>query len=498
VPSTEGGGETQAELYHRLTSYDEGRHWLEPSEDHRARQDFFPMEKENEPAPFKRYPGRLPAIRLAAIPPAPAPAPAPSAAAVLGGKLASRPPGPPHIGTLAAILVQCAGVMRYHRGADGRVAHFRAASSAGNRHPLELYVCAHDIDGLPDGVWHYNPLGNALTLIGPAPAGGGPAFVVTGIPWRSCWKYAERGYRHMWWDCGTLTAQALLAAHSYGLPARVQTAFPDREVAVLIGAAESAEFPLIIIPLTDEEPALTAGGPAEPGDIGEGGQRFELVTATHEAGYMTDSQAASWRTGRQTSPNSHVIAEPPGEAGDAPFDVLVRCRGSMRRLDPAAGIPKRSLEWMAQVAAAPPPWDAGDPPHAYVTVHLADGLAPGVYRLGTATGIEYTRPADRAASQRLCLGQTVARDAAFLIFFVPARGQGAESRARDYRTAQLGAGIGLGRLYIAAATLNLGCCGVTFVDSLLPAVIGAPACLAAGAVGHAGHRQPASDTHAPL
>ena len=48
-------------------------------------------------------------------------------------------------------------------------------------------------------------------------AGGAPAIVVTGVPWRTGWKYRERGYRHVYWDAGTMLAQTLALADSAGV-----------------------------------------------------------------------------------------------------------------------------------------------------------------------------------------------------------------------------------------------------------------------------------------
>ena len=48
--------------------------------------------------------------------------------------------------------------------------------------------------------------------IEPAAADGVSTLVVTGIPWRTGWRYAERGYRHLYWDSGTMLSQLLALA----------------------------------------------------------------------------------------------------------------------------------------------------------------------------------------------------------------------------------------------------------------------------------------------
>ena len=59
---------------------------------------------------------------------------------------------------------------------------------------------------------------------------------MTGVPWRTGWRYRERGFRHIYWDAGTMLAQLLALADSTGLTARLFTTFPDAEVAALVGA----------------------------------------------------------------------------------------------------------------------------------------------------------------------------------------------------------------------------------------------------------------------
>ncbi len=67
---------------------------------------------------------------------------------------------------------------------------------------------------------HWNdPAGHALVQVAPAPSGGDAAIVVTGVPWRTGWRYRERRYRHIYWDAGTMPAQTLALAHSAGIPA---------------------------------------------------------------------------------------------------------------------------------------------------------------------------------------------------------------------------------------------------------------------------------------
>src|SRR5262249_29379462 len=150
----------------------------------------------------------------------------------------------------------------------------------GGRFPLEVYVA------LPgDGVHWYDPVDHALVRIGPAPAGGdAPAVVVTGVPWRTGWRYRERGYRPIFWDLGTMLSQMLAAAASAGGPPALYSRFPDAEVSELVGADGVHEFPVVVVALGGSAPALTPGGPAATGALDADPMEFPLVTAVYRAG----------------------------------------------------------------------------------------------------------------------------------------------------------------------------------------------------------------------
>ena len=165
--------------------------------------------------------------------------------------------------TLARLLFLSSGVVRtsHRRGRDWL---FRAAGSAGGRFPLELYVSARGVEGLDDGVHWYDPVNHALLRIGPA-AGGGEAttLVVTGVPWRTGWRYAERGFRHIYWDGGTSLSQAIALAGE----ARLWSRFPDALVTRLVGADGTHEFPIALVALEPGAPAISPGGDAVAGTI---------------------------------------------------------------------------------------------------------------------------------------------------------------------------------------------------------------------------------------
>src|SRR5919202_5555971 len=233
-----------ARLYHRLTSYEPDREWTTPVEHELVVQDFEPNDFAIWPWPCKAYADELPRVEL----PREWPRIATPTTAVLAGT-APAEPARIDLAALARVLYLSSGVVRVVERKDRPTLLLRAAGSAGARFPLELYVAARDVDGLADGVHWYDPVGHALLQVGPAPGGEASALVVTGVPWRTGWRYAERGFRHVFWDAGTMLAQLRAAVRSAGVPERLYLRFPDADVTTLVGADGVQEFPVALLTL---------------------------------------------------------------------------------------------------------------------------------------------------------------------------------------------------------------------------------------------------------
>lgn len=440
--------ETATQTLHRLTSYEPGREWDVPVDDPRVRQDLVPNDLARLPWFFKRYPPHFPRTPLPRhLPPTTAPA-----VAVLAGT-ADVPEAGLELAQLARLLHLSAGVVRTTERPYGTW-YFRAAGSAGGRFPLELYVAVPEGTALPAGVHWYDPLEHALVQIGPAARGGEPAVVVTGVPWRTGWRYAERGFRHVYWDAGTLLSQLLAAASSAGIPAALHTRFPDGAVAGLVGADGVHEWPVAVVTLGEGAPALDTAGPATAGAVDADPLELPLVTAAQRAGDVRDLGPA-WADG----PAAAVELD-----GAEPVETVVLRRSSQRRMDPTRGLPAALLRTMLGTALR-----GVAVPH-FAAINDVTGLEPGVYRWPDL--VAPARPgALRAELYRVCLEQGLPRDAAFVVVSAIDVGR-LDDRA--YREAQLAAGLVEGRLHLLAYALGACASGMTFVDSEIPAFLGEP------------------------
>ena len=331
---------------------------------------------------------------------------------------------------------------------------FRAAGSAGARFPLEVYVAVPDGMELPAGMHWYDPLDHALVQVGPAPRGDAPVLVVTGVPWRTGWRYRERGYRHVYWDAGTMLSQLLAAADSAGITPRLHTRFPDAAVAALVGADGVHEWPVAVVALGDGAPALDATGSAAVGEVDAAPLEFPLVTAAQRAGER-DTLGPAWDRGAPVE----VSAE-----GIDPVEKVVLARGSQKRMDPTRGLSEFLLRTCMRVALR-----GVHLPH-FVAVHDVYGVAPGVYQWPDLSS-PVRAGAMRDELYRVAMDQELARDAAFVV--IAATDVGALDE-REYREAQLAAGLVEGRLHPIAYGLGASASGMTFIDSEVPALLGEP------------------------
>ncbi|BCJ40571.1 hypothetical protein GCM10010168_80950 [Actinoplanes ianthinogenes] len=436
--------DTGAGLLHRLTSYLPDREWDVPVDDPRVRHDLVPNDPATLPPPMKAYPDGAEVLAL----PRELPDPGVSATAVLAGVAA--PARPLDAAQLGRVLFLGAGVVRTAER-NGRQVLFRAAGSAGARFPLELYVSARGVIGVPDAMYWYDPLRHALVRIAPAAAGEVSTLVVTGVPWRTGWRYAERGWRHLYWDAGTLLAQLGAAAGSAGLTPRLRSEFPDAAVRRLVGADGVHEYPLALLSLGDGDPAIDPAGQALPGELPE--VEFPLCTAAQRAGER-DTLGDPW-------PDAPALSEVPESAS---LDEVVRRRGSQRRMDRSRTLPPELLRWSMAAALR-----GISVPH-WVAVHGVDGVPPGLYRWPDLA--KPLRAGDlRGELLRICLDQGLAADAGYVaIAAVPLAGLD----DRGYRDAQLAAGLVEGRLHLAAYALGAGASGMTFLDSEVPGLLGEP------------------------
>ncbi len=428
--------------------------------------EFRPLDPTNRPAPLKTYPDAetllLPReLRRSSLP----------AVEVLSGHHAD--PGRVDEDLLGTLLYLAAGVTRFARTADGDPIWFRSAMSAGNLHPVEVYVVGADVH-------HYHPLEHALVLLRQGVhVSDDVTLVLTGIPFRTCWKYGERGWRHLWWDAGTLLANLLAAADAHGVPTQIVTGFPDTAVAALVGIDGVDEVPLALVRLGRGEIRLPPPDALEPvaaraDPVARRVLRFPLVVDAHKATALDIDAVDGWQQAARgiSRPAPAGVEPPPDTDADDRVERVILRRGSTR-LFRRQRAPSPLLEWGLAAAGRAVPLDAapaGTLLEHLVSVHDVVDTEPGGYRYTAAAGFERrTRRDDpRAAGTHLCLDQPLGGDSSYTVFHAAALDPLLDTLGgRGYRAAQLEAGIAAGRLALNAVALGDGATGLTFYDHLV-------------------------------
>jgi SagB-type dehydrogenase family enzyme len=138
----------------------------------------------------------------------------------------------------------------------------RTAPSAGALYPLELYLMAGNVTGLPTGVYRYRPPEHDLLLVAAGDRraeaaracrqgwlGDAPALVVfTAVHARTAKKYGDRSVRYVPIEVGAAAENLALQAVALGLGTTVVGAFDDAKLAATLGSTAD-EQPLALLPV---------------------------------------------------------------------------------------------------------------------------------------------------------------------------------------------------------------------------------------------------------
>ena len=149
-----------------------------------------------------------------------------------------------------------------HRVAEGQRINARPTPSAGSLYPIELYVALQRVDGIADGLYHYDPRSHELErrLDGPVQgrladmtigqamlAQANVVVLMTAVFGRTMWKYKQRGYRYVWLDAGHVGQNLYLVADALGLGAVAVGGFYDAELHDLLALPAAEEAVVYIV-----------------------------------------------------------------------------------------------------------------------------------------------------------------------------------------------------------------------------------------------------------
>jgi SagB-type dehydrogenase family enzyme len=165
------------------------------------------------------------------------------------------------LSVLAELLRGSYGVTHELRPLSGRLGGpSRSVPSAGGLYPLQLHVAAVAIDGLAEGLYHYNVLDHSLAPLRPGKTtekvmgsilhqeyvqGACGIIIFTAIFRRTLSRYGARGYRYILLEAGHAAQNVCLIATQLGLGTLCVGGFSDsrlNQTLDLDGRSEAAVY----------------------------------------------------------------------------------------------------------------------------------------------------------------------------------------------------------------------------------------------------------------
>ena len=409
----------------------------------------------------------------------------------------SAPQDPPPVFDLALLskifFLTCTFTAQSRHGGD--LNYYRSTASAGALYPNEIYLTACDIQGLEEGLYHYSlknrglsPLrkGNLSSPVRDAVRNPGPksviaSFWITGIFFRSAWKYRARAFRYALLDAGHVLQNLIFALKGFRFAFDVSYDFDDEKTAHLIGIDGRREACLAAVHIWGNQPAKRKSS-AQLERLAEDYIETSRVSAQEvvypeiEEAYLSGKKASKPVEPVSTRPKtfglnptvwSRLNLGRPVEKELSYGQTLLqrRSRRNFIRKSISDARFDRLLDFVSKASVQDRP--KGLEQAASLSTGLLlqdiDGLKSGIYLLDTSPKeiglVSAGCYSDEMASA--CLGQEWLRNAAIqFVFLSDIEWLDNTLGPRGYRYAMLDAGRIGQAIYLGATALGLGCCGV--------------------------------------
>lgn len=328
--------------------------------------------------------------------------------------------------------------------------YLRINPSAGALYPNELYFQTRGVEGIEDGVYHYEVSSSSLTLLqrlndheglepylGYKTAMKGYLFLVSAVYFRSSWKYKNRALRYCLLDAGhllgSIEASALLKHHAVEMVYTI-----NREKLNRMFGFEGREWMLsgcsVAVPIPDQEVApIEFSLPYVDGSI-----TFEPNPLIEQA-YNETMQLESCR---------REVKTPKFIYDTAKLQETIFARRSQRGFNEGA-ITKGQFNYIMEAIHQPVPSDCDEDVSVYVVINRVLDMPLGLYKEG-----DYIKYGDFARKAGyLCLEQYNLSMQGAAVFFLT-------SKAKNYQALYQKAGIIGHRLYMASLYMGIGCSGI--------------------------------------
>jgi len=394
------------------------------------------------------------------------------------------------LNTLSEILLLAYGVSRtgYVNGAPF---YFRTVPSAGGLYPCHLYLAVRCMDGLETGLYYCNMIQGFLGLIqrGENPAQGKNepsfSFIITGEFFNSSWKYRERAFRYILLDSGHLIENISLAVKASGQFFSIDYDFDDEKVSRFLSLNNTKEVPLACVNVGQDKHIiknLIETGLDLIGPKAEERKRLSTATSYPLLQKIYDLSKAGFYDNGAGSQNIQVgTAKPQKTIGLSNFKadfkdqaVKINYRDAViRRRSKRNFIPKEldmnkaiALIRLASSLSGSQADQAGkvDP---YLTLGIScrnvSGLDDGFYLFSRnrLSLLLISKGQFQDNLSQVCLDQRwIANAALNFLFMANLASHEKNFGPRGYRHLLMQSGRIAQRIYLAATSLELGCCGV--------------------------------------
>jgi len=144
------------------------------------------------------------------------------------------------------------------------IATLRTVPSAGARHPFDTYLAINNVSGLKPGLYRYMALSHQLALIredknintaltatclGQKWVMGAPATLIwVAVPYRSTWRYSQRGWRYLFLDAGHVCQNLYLACEAIQACCCAVDAYDDDKLNDLLNLDGETKFAIYLAP----------------------------------------------------------------------------------------------------------------------------------------------------------------------------------------------------------------------------------------------------------
>jgi SagB-type dehydrogenase family enzyme len=424
---------------------------------------------------------------------------------LLESPMSTFPKSAMNLQTLSRILMLAYGITARQK-AGGQIYRYRCVPSAGALYPAEIYVGWPNLAGLEPGIYYYHidefllkklrtgdpsrHLQRALSL--KAPHMQAVTFLLSGIFFRSAWKYRKRAFRYVMLDIGHLTENLYQTLRLFGFFCSVHYDFDDVLLCRLAGLDSKREACFVCLNCRVDEAVPSHVTTRTAGDLLPLPEAFQnasrvAVKEDHyreiEDIYRISSQRkiavltsqVDKRVVKQASLEWFQFQKPDRDQSQGmPFAEAVWRRRSRRNF---VDTPFSEQDFMQLLDVLISFSAEGTGEESGLTSYLkigflagnVDGLDPGFYLISRAKqAFGLIAPGNlNQPMANACLDQEWLKLASLqFLFMANLKAVDAKLGPRGYRHVMMNAGRLGQRLYLAATALGAGCCGIgAFYDS---------------------------------